>query len=176
MALNEYNKKRDFSETPEPIGRKKKDHKKLIFVVQRHQARQLHFDFRLEADGVLKSWAIPKGPSMNPAEKRLAIMVEDHPLDYAGFVGEISAGNYGAGDVEIWDHGTWEPKAKFSDIRKALSGGLIEFTLHGKILKGEFALVEFENSTAKNGWILVKARDKYALDEEYHAEEIPGRG
>ncbi|MCC8087761.1 MAG: 3'-phosphoesterase [Rikenellaceae bacterium] len=172
MALTEYNRKRDFDDTPEPEGRSNTDNVELIFVVQRHDARQLHFDFRLELEGVFKSWAVPKGPSMNPADKRLAVMVEDHPLDYADFEGEIPEGNYGAGSVEIWDHGTWSPDAKFKNPSEAIRKGLIEFTLHGKILKGEFALVELKNSTTKNGWLLIKGRDRYAVDEKYNADEV----
>lgn len=129
MSLNEYKKKRNLKNTPEPKAEKKDSTGKLKFVVQRHQASHLHYDFRLETDGVLKSWAVPKGPSMNPSEKRLAILVEDHPLDYANFEGEIPEGNYGAGKVEIWDSGTWQPYAKFKDISKAMKKGLLEFIM-----------------------------------------------
>ena len=173
MSLEEYKGKRNFEHTPEPeaiVGNTHKPH--LIFVVQKHRASHLHYDFRLETDGVLKSWAVPKGPSMHPADKRLAIMVEDHPLSYATFEGEIPAGNYGAGTVEIWDSGFWEPNDKFSDIEKALKNGQLEFSLHGKRLKGEFTLVELKKSTTKNGWLLIKKHDGYAVDEEYDANKL----
>ncbi len=164
MSLTEYNKKRDFKHTPEPEPEKKQKSGKLIFVVQRHQASHLHYDFRLEINGILKSWAVPKGPSMNPGEKRLAVLVEDHPLEYADFEGKIPEGNYGAGTVEIWDSGTWMPDQKIKDISKAIEDGLLEFCLKGKNLKGEFTLVKMEKSTAKNGWLLIKQHDKYETD------------
>jgi len=172
MSLKEYKKKRDLENTPEPKADKKDSTDKLKFVVQRHQASHLHYDFRLEWDGVLKSWAVPKGPSMNPSEKRLAILVEDHPLDYAKFEGEIPVGNYGAGTVEMWDKGIWKPEDKFKDISKALKKGLIEFVLKGTHLKGEFIFVEMENSTTENGWLLIKKEDKYSVTDEYDANNI----
>ncbi|MCD7977129.1 MAG: hypothetical protein LUG51_08210 [Tannerellaceae bacterium] len=132
MSLETYNKKRDFEHTPEPEGEGAVQTSKLVFVVQRHQASHLHFDFRLEADGVLKSWAVPKGPSMNPSDKRLAVMVEDHPLEYANFKGLIPEGNYGAGIVEIWDSGYWIPAENFHEVGKALEDGMLEFVLKGK--------------------------------------------
>lgn len=175
MALQDYNKKRKFDETSEPKGATKKSTSKLIFVVQRHAASRLHYDFRLEMDGVLKSWAVPKGPSLNPEDKRLAMMVEDHPYDYKDFEGNIPEGNYGAGQVEIWDSGTYEPldeTSKLSDeteLLKELKSGSLKFTLHGKKLKGEFALVKMKNAE-NNAWLLIKHNDKFAK-EEYDAEE-----
>ncbi len=173
MSLNEYNKKRDFENTPEPVsGTENKIKGKRIFVVQKHAASHLHYDFRLEHDGVLKSWAVPKGPSMNTSDKRLAVMVEDHPLDYAAFAGEIPEGNYGAGTVWIWDSGTWEPLKGFEDVSKALKDGLLEFILHGEKLKGKFALIYTNKSYTKNGWLLVKKKDDYAVAEKYDANKI----
>src|ERR1051326_6046376 len=141
MSLALYKKKRSFNETPEPEGQKKSTSKKgLKFVVQKHDATNLHYDFRLEMEGVLKSWAVPKGPSLNPQDKRLAMMVEDHPYDYKDFAGIIPEGNYGAGIVEIWDHGTYtdvEGSDKKTAEKKLLAGlkaGNLKFTLHGKKL------------------------------------------
>lgn len=176
MPLEEYNKKRDFTQTAEPEGKTKKTSGKLKFVVQRHAASRLHYDFRLEMDGVLKSWAVPKGPSLNPADKRLAMMVEDHPFSYRTFEGTIPAGNYGAGEVEIWDEGTYEPlekkKGKTDDasMQEELKSESLKIILHGKKLKGEFALVKIKNSTDGNPWLLIKHKDKFATDH-YDAEE-----
>src|SRR5687768_13275790 len=169
MALTLYNKKRNFNVTPEPAGKSKSSASQLIFVVQRHKATRLHYDFRLEMDGVLKSWAVPKGPSLNPQDKRLAMMVEDHPYDYKDFAGIIPEGNYGAGIVEIWDHGTLtdlegsgKNKAE-KNLKAGLKAGNLKFTLKGRKLKGEFALVKLKNAEA-NAWLLIKHRDKYAVD------------
>ncbi|MET0298439.1 MAG: DNA polymerase ligase N-terminal domain-containing protein, partial [Flavitalea sp.] len=144
------------------------------FVIQRHDATRLHYDFRLEVNGVLKSWAIPKGPSLNPNDKRLAVMVEDHPLAYGKFKGRIPDGNYGAGIVEIWDHGTWIPEEldDISDkqVEKTIKNGMLKFSLKGKKLKGSFALVRIKGSDSKN-WLLIKHRDKYATDKEYNSED-----
>ena len=176
MALTLYNKKRNFKETSEPAGKAKKPATKLSFVVQRHKATQLHYDFRLELDGVLKSWAVPKGPSLNPKDKRLAMMVEDHPYDYKNFAGEIPRGNYGAGIVEIWDEGTYNDIDNSSKdiavkkLRAGLKAGDLKFQLFGKKLKGEFALVKLK-SKEDNSWLLIKHRDKYAVDTEYNSEE-----
>ena len=172
MGLKEYDKKRDFSKTPEPKSSVKKEHKKRIFVVQRHDASHLHFDFRLEDEGVLKSWAVPKGPSMNASDKRLAIMVEDHPLDYAGFEGEIPKGEYGGGTVKIWDSGTWEPDKEHQNVESALKQGALDFFLHGKRLQGEFILIKTNYKDTKNSWMLKKKNDKYAIEDFYDASEI----
>jgi len=176
MALTLYNKKRNFNETSEPTGKIKKSVSNLSFVIQRHKASRLHYDFRLELDGVLKSWAVPKGPSLNPKDKRLAMMVEDHPYDYKDFAGEIPEGNYGAGIVEIWDEGTYNdidnsPKnVAEKKLRAGLKAGDLKFQLFGKKLKGEFALVKLK-SKEDNSWLLIKHRDNYAIDTEYNSEE-----
>ena len=176
MALTLYNKKRNFKETSEPTGKVKKSASKLAFVVQRHKASRLHYDFRLELDGVLKSWAVPKGPSLNPKDKRLAMMVEDHPYDYKNFAGEIPEGNYGAGIVEIWDEGTYNdidnsPKEiAVKKLRAGLKAGNLKFQLFGKKLKGEFALVKLR-SKDDNSWLLIKHNDDYAVNTEYNSEE-----
>lgn len=175
MALKDYNEKRKFDETSEPKGKTKKSKDQLIFVIQRHAASRLHYDFRLEMDGVLKSWAVPKGPSLDPKDKRLAMMVEDHPYDYKDFEGNIPERNYGAGQVEIWDSGTYEPldnHSKLSDekeLLKELHAGSLKFILHGKKLKGEFALVKMKN-TEENSWLLIKHKDDFA-ESDYDAEE-----
>ncbi|OCA77741.1 3'-phosphoesterase [Chryseobacterium contaminans] len=175
MALKDYQQKRKFNETSEPKGKAKRSKNKLVFVVQRHAATRLHYDFRLEMEGVLKSWAVPKGPSLDPQDKRLAMMVEDHPYDYKDFEGNIPEGNYGAGQVEVWDSGTYEPleeNNKISDeqeLLKELHAGSIKFILHGKKLKGEFALVKMKNSE-DNAWLLIKHKDEFA-ESPYNAEE-----
>jgi bifunctional non-homologous end joining protein LigD len=178
MALSLYNKKRNFKETSEPEGKTKAaKSRELSFVIQRHKASRLHYDFRLEMEGVLKSWAVPKGPSLNPTDKRLAMMVEDHPYDYKDFEGVIPEGNYGAGIVEIWDKGTYTPieEAEAGKEEKLLLAGLhsgnLKFILNGKKLKGEFALVKLKNSE-DNAWLLIKHRDSYAVDEAYNSEEF----
>lgn len=169
MSLEVYKKKRDFRRTPEPVSSGKEKKTKLSFVVQRHDASRLHYDFRLEMEGVLKSWAVPKGPSMVAGEKRLAIMVEDHPLDYGGFYGEIPEGNYGAGTVEIFDKGTYEPAVVKGDPEKnlleMLEKGDVKFTLKGKYLKGRFAIFHLRNREKPNEWMIVKKADEYAVDE-----------
>lgn len=166
MSLAKYKQKRRFEETPEPAGQLKRARsKKLEFVVQKHHASHLHYDFRLEIDGVMKSWAVPKGPSLNPGDKRLAMMVEDHPFEYRKFEGVIPKGNYGAGNVIIWDRGTYEPRKSDGDYEKTLkqmlAKGHLTFIMHGQKLKGEFALVK---STYKgdNAWLLIKKDDEYA--------------
>ena len=178
MALTKYNKKRKFDETSEPEGKVSKSDSKLIFVVQRHKASRLHYDFRLELDGVLKSWAVPKGPSLNPSDKRLAMMVEDHPYDYKDFAGIIPEGNYGAGIVEIWDKGTYADvdnsplEEAEKKLKKGLKSGDFKFHLYGKKLKGEFVLVKLKKSDKDdNSWLLIKHRDDFATDEDYNSED-----
>jgi bifunctional non-homologous end joining protein LigD len=172
MSLIAYKKKRSFKKTPEPIGGKSRKGT-LHFVVQKHDATNLHYDFRLEMKGVLKSWAVPKGPSMDPAVKHLAIMVEDHPYDYRTFEGIIPPGNYGAGTVIVWDEGTYEATEENFDDKKQqekyllhqLYSGRLKFILHGKKLKGEFALVKTP-ARGENAWLLMKLKDKYATTED----------
>lgn len=167
MALERYHAKRDFSKTPEPQGRPKKGKsKKLAFVVQEHHASQLHYDFRLELDGVLKSWAVPKGPSTNPHDRHLAIMTEDHPYEYRKFEGVIPKGHYGAGNVIIWDEGTYEPYHDDKDdiekiIKSELKKGHLTFFLNGKKLNGEFALIKMHGAD-ENAWLLIKKGDEFA--------------
>jgi bifunctional non-homologous end joining protein LigD len=177
MSLATYNKKRDFKATPEPSGKEVKDGKKLIFVVQRHDASHLHYDFRLELDGVLKSWAVPKGPSLYPKDRRLAVQVEDHPVSYATFKGDIPAGNYGAGHVDIWDKGTYEPvddngeEVTPKEFLKLLEEGHLRFRMKGKKLKGTFKL--FRMKEDDKNWLLMKSDDEYATDEPYDIEASP---
>jgi bifunctional non-homologous end joining protein LigD len=169
MALEEYRRKRDFRKTPEPAGKspaRKKAAASLAFVIQEHQARRLHFDFRLELDGVLKSWAVPKGPSLDPGEKRLAVEVEDHPLDYGGFEGVIPEGQYGGGTVLLWDRGTWIPAEP--DPAAAFAKGMLKFELRGEKLHGNWALVRMGGKAARErrpNWLLVKERDDAALPQ-----------
>jgi bifunctional non-homologous end joining protein LigD len=165
MSLDDYRNKREFTETPEPMGRARRSSRKRIFVVQKHAARRLHYDFRLAINGVLVSWAVPKGPSMNPAAKHLAIRTEDHPLEYAEFEGVIPAGQYGAGTVMVWDMGTYEPQNGIPPD-KQLAQGKIDVELHGSKLRGGFTLVRTgkrpANSSGKEQWLLIKRRDEYA--------------
>src|SRR5205085_6658253 len=161
MALEEYKRKRHFEATPEPPPKveKKSGHR---FVVQKHRASHLHYDFRLEMDGVLKSWAVPKGPSLDPADKRLAMQVEDHPVSYFNFEGTIPEGNYGAGTVMVWDTGTWEP---LGDPAEMLKKGDLKFRLQGKKLKGEFVLAKMRSSrpgSKGTEWLLIKKKDEFA--------------
>lgn len=169
MSLAKYKQKRDFKQTAEPVAGKAEG--RHIFVVQRHHASRLHYDFRLEIDGTLKSWAVPKGPSLNPADKRLAMEVEDHPYDYKDFEGQIPAGNYGAGYVYIWDKGTFELLDKKGNALKEWKSGSIKVVLHGKKLKGEFALVKMKGGREENAWLMIKHKDKYAVDGEYNSED-----
>ncbi|WP_428408712.1 DNA ligase D [Hyphococcus sp.] len=160
--LKEYNSKRDFRTTPEPKGARKKS-KGALYIIQKHDARRLHYDFRLELDGVLKSWAVTKGPSLDPADKRLAVRTEDHPVDYGGFEGVIPEG-YGAGTVMLWDRGEWEPK---EDPHEGLKKGALKFMLKGERLKGGFALIRMKKKKGekRENWLLVKERDDEAVDD-----------
>jgi bifunctional non-homologous end joining protein LigD len=167
--------KRQFDKTPEPKGEVKKTRsKRLAFVVQEHHASQLHYDFRLELDGVLKSWAIPKGPSMNPEDRHLAVRVEDHPYEYRKFEGVIPEGSYGAGNVIIWDEGTYEPRVKTDnpadELRKGLEKGHLTFIVHGSKLFGEFALIKMHGKDP-DAWLLVKKDDEYASEEDITQQE-----
>src|ERR1700682_5361467 len=161
--LKKYRSMRSFRETPEPAGGKPKPGKGPIFVIQKHQASHLHYDFRLEMEGVLKSWAIPRGPSYDPDVKRLAMMTEDHPYDYASFEGAIPEGNYGAGKVIIWDQGTWDFIEPGNDPVKAVRQGKLTFKLFGRKMFGEWALVRIKGRSPKgNEWLLLKHRDEWA--------------
>ncbi len=162
--LKKYRQMRDFGQTPEPSGGKPKRKPKLpMFVIQKHHASHLHYDFRLEMEGVLKSWAVPKGPSYDPTVKRLAMMTEDHPYDYGSFEGVIPEGNYGAGNVIIWDTGLWEFIEPGDDPLEALHQGKLTFRLYGKKMFGEWALVKIRGRSPKgNEWLLLKHRDQYA--------------
>jgi DNA ligase D-like protein (predicted 3'-phosphoesterase) len=164
-SLREYQRKRDFRRTPEPRGSRRRSGREQTFVVQKHAASRLHYDFRLEVDGVLKSWAIPKGPSMNPRDKRLAIPTEDHPLDYRDFEGVIPEGQYGAGRVIVWDAGTYRNitrrDGQIVPIEQAIENGLLTIWLDGKKLKGGFALTRIRDGN-RPVWLLVKKRDEYA--------------
>ena len=178
MSLATYNKKRNFKKTSEPAGKKGAGNK-FRFVVQRHQATRLHYDFRLELGGVLKSWAVPKGPSLNPSQKRLAVMVEDHPVSYIGFKGTIPKGNYGAGKVDIWDNGNFIPVDENQNpitekqALQAIKKGDLKVELEGKKLKGGFVLVRLKDDD-KN-WLLIKHKDDHSTNTVYNAEEQVGK-
>jgi bifunctional non-homologous end joining protein LigD len=158
-SLEKYQQKRNFADTPEPKGKRKASAKGLSFVIQKHAASHLHYDFRLELDGTLKSWAVPKGPSLDPHDKRLAKHVEDHPLDYAGFEGVIPPGNYGAGTVIVWDNGQWEP---IDDPIEGYRKGKLKFRLRGKKLSGVWNLVKSYGAKDKDVWLLIKHADESA--------------
>lgn len=160
MSLVKYKSKRSFGKTPEPAGKVVKGSKNR-FVVQEHHASHLHYDFRLEMDGVLKSWAVPKGPSLDPTIKRLAMMVEDHPVEYQHFSGKIPEGNYGAGEVRIWDKGTYEMIGEGDGIHQ-IKAGKLTFIMKGKKLKGEFHMVHTHGYGSENSWLLFKHVDEYA--------------
>src|SRR4051812_40964119 len=158
--LDTYQRKRDFRRTPEPRGGKRRARSKLQFVVQRHDATRLHYDFRLEHDGVLKSWAVPKEPSYDPKDRRLAVRTEDHPLEYATFEGEIPQPEYGAGTVVIWDRGYWQP---LGDPDRGLADGKLDFELEGERLRGRWTLVRMADRGARKraeNWLLIKRTDK----------------
>jgi bifunctional non-homologous end joining protein LigD len=174
MTLKEYRNKRHFGVSPEPSGESappKNSSSSLIYVVQKHRATSLHYDFRLEWNGTLLSWAVPKGPSLDPSVKRLAMQVEDHPIDYADFEGVIPEGEYGGGTVMVWDNGTWAPEG--DDVNASLKKGDFKFKLFGKKLKGSWVLVRTHGFGGKPGksWLLIKHRDKYASTEDITAEE-----
>jgi bifunctional non-homologous end joining protein LigD len=165
MVLENYRKKRHFDLTSEPEGEaptRKRAAKTLRYVIQKHRASHLHYDFRLEWNGVLLSWAVPKGPSVDPSVKRLAASVEDHPLEYGDFEGVIPAGQYGGGAVMVWDTGSWKPEV--SDVDEALRKGELKFTLHGKRLKGSWELVRTRGfgKSPRPSWLLIKHRDACA--------------
>lgn len=174
MALTEYRRKRDFRKTAEPRGKAAKRRRKgLLFVVQKHDASHLHYDFRLEVEGVLKSWAVPKGPDVRPGEKRLAVIVEDHPLEYGSFEGIIPEGEYGGGTVLLWDRGTWEP---LDDAVEGLRAGRLKFVLHGEKLRGGWMLVRRDGShtgAEERNWFLFKERDEYADAKLQITEALP---
>jgi bifunctional non-homologous end joining protein LigD len=171
MSLTKYNQKRNFKSTKEPKGKTESSKNELIFVIQKHAASHLHYDFRLEMDGVLKSWAVPKGPSLDPDIKRLAMEVEDHPYSYKDFEGNIPKGNYGAGNVIVWDNGTYEPleitegKSPQKQLLDDLKKGHLRFVIKGKKLKGSFSLVKLHGKQ-ENAWLLLKKEDKYASKED----------
>ena len=173
MPLAEYRKKRRFTKTPEPKGsapaRRQTGGGRRLFVVQKHRATALHYDFRLEANGVLVSWAVPKGPSLDPSQKRLAMAVEDHPLDYARFEGTIPEGEYGGGTVMVWDIGTYELEDD-EDFATAYKKGRLTFTLHGKKLKGTWSLIR---TRGPRQWLLFKRTDRYASKAVDIIEEKP---
>lgn len=181
MSLKEYTRKRDVSRSREPPARLQKSEAHLRFVVQKHAASHLHYDFRLELDGVLLSWAIPKGPSLNPADKRLAMQVEDHPFEYRNFEGVIPKGNYGAGEVIIWDQGSYHAKgtqdraASEAAIRNGLRKGDLKFILNGRKLRGEFALVKIQRDERQgskgNSWLLLKKQDEFATSDDITLKE-----
>ena len=164
--LKEYQSKRNFDVTAEPKGKSvRKSGRKLAYLIQKHRATQLHYDFRLEWNGVLLSWSVPKGPSLDPSVKRLGVQVEDHPLEYGNFEGVIPEGEYGGGTVMLWDRGTWAPEVE--DVDAALEKGELKFSLNGKKLKGSWVLVRTRGygsgKSSKPSWLLIKHRDEYAV-------------
>lgn len=183
--LAEYRHKRDFSRTAEPRGRAKRTGPKLAYVIQKHAASRLHYDLRLELDGVMKSWAVPKGPSLDPAVKRLAMQVEDHPIDYNQFEGSIPEGEYGGGTVMLWDRGSYryggdEPDA-LNALRERYRKGDFKFVLEGKRLRGSWVLVRMRRGQGdRREWLLIKHRDEFAepgsdVAAEYETSVVTGR-
>ena len=184
--LSEYREKRDFGKTPEPgpavpAGNADDEQRERIFVIQKHDASRLHYDFRLEVDGVLKSWAVPKGPSLNPADKRLAVMTEDHPMEYAGFEGSIPEDEYGGGTVIVWDHGTYrnlkqeDPRHKPMTMAEGLAQGHVTVWLEGKKLQGGFALIRTRGKQRREAenWLLIKMSDAFADAGRHIVPERP---
>jgi bifunctional non-homologous end joining protein LigD len=168
MPLEKYRKKRNFKVSPEPKGKAAAKRKNsLLYVIQKHRATQLHYDFRLEWNGVLLSWAIPKGPSLDPSVKRLAMQVEDHPIEYGAFEGVIPEGEYGGGTVMLWDRGTWSPEGDIG-VDEAFRKGDLKFALNGKKLRGSWVLVRTKahGGNKKTAWLLIKHRDAFASKED----------
>src|SRR5499425_632968 len=169
MGLQQYRRKRNFDETPEPRGTSQVASAQPQFVIQKHAAKRLHYDFRLELDGVFKSWAVTRGPSLDPHDKRLAVEVEDHPLDYGDFEGTIPKGQYGGGTVQLWDRGYWEPEGTGSPAA-ALAAGELKFRLDGERLHGGWVLVRLKHdrmrtrTTGRTNWLLIKHRDAAARE------------
>jgi bifunctional non-homologous end joining protein LigD len=166
MTLTTYRKKRNFGVTPEPAGGAPTAKSAGIYAIQKHRATTLHYDFRLEFNGTLLSWAVPKGPSLDPSVKRLAMQVEDHPVEYATFEGVIPEGEYGGGTVLVWDRGTWTPND--TDVKKSLHTGELKFTLNGEKLQGSWVLVRTRGygHAADRSWLLIKHRDQYASKQD----------
>jgi len=166
--LAKYNEMRDFRRTKEPPGRRAPKQATLSYCVQKHAATRLHYDFRLELDGVLKSWAVPRGPSLDPKDRRLAVQTEDHPVDYGDFEGVIAEGEYGGGTVLLWDRGTWEP---IGDPHAGLEKGKLEFLVHGEKLAGRFILVRLKDTDSE--WLLFKGNDEHVRKGEIVVDELP---
>jgi bifunctional non-homologous end joining protein LigD len=174
-GLDRYRAKRDFGRTPEPAGggeARAASGPEGLYVIQKHHAGHLHYDLRLESGGVLKSWAVPKGPSLDPADKRLAVEVEDHPVDYAGFEGVIPEGEYGAGTVIVWDRGTFRPQGGGS-FEEMLERGAVKIEISGEKLAGGFALVRTRFGGKKNNWLLIKEKDAHARPGSDVTAEAP---
>ena len=174
MSLKKYREKRNFRISPEPSGKSvatPTHERALLYVIQKHRATQLHYDFRLEFNGVLLSWAVPKGPSLDPSVKRLAMQVEDHPVEYGDFEGVIPEGEYGGGTVMVWDSGEWLPES--DDVEKALEKGDLKFTLRGEKLKGSWVLVRTHGFGGKGGksWLLIKHKDEFTSKTDITLEE-----